>query len=207
MNATLYYIHDPMCSWCWGFAPTWQRIRDGLPTGLPVEYLLGGLAPDTDAPMPADMRTYLQQAWRTIAQRLGTKFNFAFWEHCQPRRATYPACRAVIAADQQGAGQAMITAIQHAYYLQARNPSDDSTLCELAKELGLDVARFAQALQAPATQRELQRQIAQGQEFGAEGFPSLVYVDDSGSHLIRHDYLDPEVTLAQVRRLHSKATV
>jgi len=203
MNATLYYIHDPMCSWCWGFAPTWQRIRAGLPADLPVEHLLGGLAPNSDAPMPADMRTYLQQTWRTIAQRLGTRFNFAFWENCQPRRATYPACRAVIAADQQGAGQAMITAIQHAYYLQARNPSDETTLCELAKELGLDVARFVQALQAPATQRELQRQIAQGKAFGAEGFPSLVYVDDTGSHLIRYDYLDPEVTLTQVRRLHS----
>ena len=207
MNATLYYIHDPMCSWCWGFAPTWQRIRDGLPADLRVENLLGGLAPDTDAPMPADMLAFLQQTWRTIAQRLGTEFNYAFWEQCQPRRATYPACRAAIAADQQGAGQAMITAIQHAYYLQARNPSDDATLCDLAAELGLDTQDFAQALHDPDTQRKLDRQIAQGQALGAQGFPSLVYADDTGSHLIRYDYLDPEVTLAQVRRLHGDAPV
>ena len=44
-QATLYYVHDPMCSWCWGFAPVWQEVRERL-TDSPVQvkYLLGGLA-------------------------------------------------------------------------------------------------------------------------------------------------------------------
>jgi hypothetical protein len=32
----------------------------------------------------------------------GTKFNFEFWSRCRPRRATYPACRAVIATYKSG---------------------------------------------------------------------------------------------------------
>ena len=201
MTATLYYIHDPMCSWCWGFLPTWRQIRAQLPAELPVVYLLGGLAPDTQALMSQDMQTKLQQTWHTISQRLGTQFNFDFWTVCQPRRSTYPACRAVLAAQQQDAGNTMTTAIQHAYYLDAKNPSDDATLVELAKEIGLDTARFAQQLNDPATQHELARQIAQGQALGAQGFPSLIYSNDTGNHFIRHDYLDPEVTLDQIRRL------
>ncbi|HEY9099513.1 MAG TPA: DsbA family protein [Thiobacillus sp.] len=201
MTATLYYIHDPMCSWCWGFSPAWQQIRAQLPAELPVVYLLGGLAPDTQTPMPQDMQAKLQQTWHTISQRLGTRFNFDFWTLCQPRRSTYPACRAVLAAQQQDAGDTMIAAIQHAYYLNARNPSDDATLIELAKEVGLDAARFTQQLNDPATQHELVRQIAQGQALGARGFPSLIYSNDAGNHFIRHDYLDPGVTLDQIRRL------
>ena len=23
---TLIYVHDPMCSWCWGFRPTFERL-------------------------------------------------------------------------------------------------------------------------------------------------------------------------------------
>ncbi|MDP2031387.1 MAG: DsbA family protein [Thiobacillus sp.] len=203
MEATLYYIHDPMCSWCWGFSPTWPQIRAQLPAKLPVVYLLGGLAPDTDAPMPIEMQAKLQQTWHTISQRLGTRFNFDFWTLCQPRRSTYPACRAVIAAQQQDAGEAMISAIQHAYYLDAKNPSDDATLVELAKTLGLDAERFALALNDPTTQHELVRQIAQGKALGAQGFPSLIYSNHSGNHFIRHDYLDPGVTLDQIRRLVS----
>lgn len=201
MTATLYYIHDPMCSWCWGFSPTWPQIRAQLPAKLPVVYLLGGLAPDTDVPMPLEMQAKLQQTWHTISQRLGTRFNFDFWTLCQPRRSTYPACRAVIAAQQQDAGEAMISAIQHAYYLDAKNPSDDTTLVELAKDLGLDADHFAKRLNEPATQHELVRQIAQGKVLGAQGFPSLIYCNDTGNHFIRHDYLDPGVTLDQIQRL------
>lgn len=201
MPATLYYIHDPMCSWCWGFAPTWVRIREALPEDVRVEYVLGGLAPDTDDPMPAEMRRYLQQTWRTIAKRLGTEFNFAFWESCQPRRSTYPACRAVVAADQQGARDAMIDAIQRAYYLQARNPSDDETLVELAGELGLDPVAFEAALNDPRTQRELERQLALGQSLGGRAFPSLIYADAAGVTLLQHDYSDPHVTLRQLAEL------
>jgi len=48
----LYYIHDPMCSWCWAFRPVWGEVQRRLPETVSVTYLLGGLAPDSDAPMP-----------------------------------------------------------------------------------------------------------------------------------------------------------
>ena len=30
MTAALYYVADPMCSWCWGFAPELEAIRTDL---------------------------------------------------------------------------------------------------------------------------------------------------------------------------------
>lgn len=190
---TLYYVHDPMCSWCWAFAPVLQALEAGLPSGLAVTRLLGGLAPDTDEPMPEPMRRYLQSTWRRIGQTVpGTRFDFRFWEVCRPRRATYPACRAVIAARQQGESfdRAMTRAIQHAYYLDARNPSEDDTLVALARELGLDADAFAGALNAPATQARLDTEIARARSLGADSFPSLVLVTDAGEYGIPVDYLD-----------------
>ncbi|MGB5741033.1 MAG: DsbA family protein, partial [Sedimenticolaceae bacterium] len=90
----LIYIHDPMCSWCWGFRPTFEQLCASLPRHVAVRRLLGGLAPDSDQPMPADMQMRLQQTWRRIQQRIpGTRFNFDFWRVCDPRRSTWPACR------------------------------------------------------------------------------------------------------------------
>ena len=60
---TLYYIHDPMCSWCWAFKPTWQKILTSLPQNLTIEYLLGGLAPDNDNPMPPKTRKLVINNW------------------------------------------------------------------------------------------------------------------------------------------------
>jgi len=54
MMTSLYYIHDPMCSWCWAFRPAWEKIKTSVLssyTDCSVEYVLGGLAPDSDQPM------------------------------------------------------------------------------------------------------------------------------------------------------------
>ena len=201
MTRTLHYVHDPMCSWCWAFRPTWNRIVQELPDGIRAHRLLGGLAPDSDLPMPVELQNYLQQTWRTVEQRVpGTRFNFAFWEDCHPRRSTYPACRAVISARNQGAQfeGPMILAIQHAYYLHARNPSDDDTLIDLADETGLDRERFANELHSGETRNALMEEITLGQRMGVHGFPSLVLESGGSCQVLPYDYLDPRVVLNQL---------
>lgn len=177
MSSILYYAHDPMCSWCWAFRPTWEHINQTLPEDVKLVRLLGGLAADTDEPMPAGQQKILQDIWHNIEARVpGTRFNFDFWDRCQPRRATYPACRAVIAATKQKESnhELMTEAIQHAYYLNACNPSDNATLVSLAEDLRLDVPLFDRDLNAADTNQELYRQIEFCHQLGIPGFPSLV---------------------------------
>jgi putative protein-disulfide isomerase len=172
----LIYIHDPMCSWCWGFRPRLEQLLDHLSPQVAVTRLLGGLAPDNDQPMPVEMQRHLQGTWQRIAERIpGTRFNFDFWEQCRPRRSTWPACRAVIAARRLDPAMesAMIDAIQRAYYLEARNPSDADTLVALARQLGLDGERFAALLDAAQTRTMLDDEITAARSMGADSFPSL----------------------------------
>ena len=68
-QAILFYVHDPMCSWCWAFAPTWAEIKQNLPEHIKVRYLLGGLAPDSNEPMPSAMQAAISGYWRTIMQK------------------------------------------------------------------------------------------------------------------------------------------
>ncbi|MDO6459084.1 DsbA family protein [Granulosicoccaceae sp. 1_MG-2023] len=202
MIATLYYVHDPMCSWCWAFRPVWDEVRRQLPDGVEVQYLLGGLAPDSDEPMPAEMQTHLQAVWRHISRVVpGTQFNFDFWRLNTPRRSTYPACRAVIAAQTlrpDDGATAMTQAIQQAYYQDALNPSDDEVLISLAVANGLDRDAFAALLNAPETQNRLLDDIRQHQRLGARGFPSLILVKDKQAIFIEHSYTSAEQTLAAI---------
>ncbi|RDE22895.1 DsbA family protein [Motiliproteus coralliicola] len=205
--ATLYYIHDPMCSWCWAFAPGWQQIRSQLPESVKLIKLLGGLAPDSDQPMAPPMQQYLQQTWQRIQQQVpGTEFNFEFWHQCQPRRSTYPACRAVIAAQRQNPDdpeldERMTRAIQQAYYLNARNPSDDATLIACADSLGLDTERFAADLNSRQTQAMLEQQIRQSVELGVQGFPSLVLIKEGRRIPIPIDYRNPAISLDAITQM------
>jgi putative protein-disulfide isomerase len=199
---TLVYVHDPMCSWCWGFDPVLRELVSSLPEGVAVRRLLGGLAPDSDEPMPAPMREYVQGQWRLIQQRIpGTRFDFGFWDRCLPRRSTYPACRAVIAARRQGErhDEAMTRAVQRAYYTEARNPSDIATLIELAGEIGVDQEDFRADLASEETDRELRREIAESRSLGIEGFPSLVVIDGGSRLPVPIDYTDPVPMLRLIR--------
>ena len=198
---TLIYVHDPMCSWCWGFEPTRQAIFDAIGDRLQIRRLVGGLAPDSDAPMPESMQQMLQQTWQRIGQTIpGTRFNFEFWEKCAPRRSTYPANRAVIAAREQGADydQAMTARIQQAYYLEARNPSDNSTLIELATEIGLDADKFAECLVAESTQQLLMTEIQSTRALGIDSFPSMAVHRNGELHHIGLNYTDPQAMLEQI---------
>ena len=162
---------------------------------IEVKYLLGGLAPDSQEPMPASMQNDIAGYWRKIQQHIpGTEFNFDFWEKCVPRRSTYPACRAVIAARKQKADteQPMIEAIQRAYYLNAQNPSDDDTLIALAESLGLDGEQFDTDLNSSETQQQLEKEIQFGRQAGAQGFPSMILDNNGNYQYVPLDYNNPE---------------
>lgn len=206
MSTTLFYIHDPMCSWCWGFKPAWKTIKASLPEFVELKTVLGGLAPDSDEPMPEATKLYVQQNWQNIESAIpGTQFNYNFWTACQPRRSTYPSCRAVIAACELNSALEfeMIEAIQKAYYLQAKNPSDTSTLIELAGDIGLDNVQFEKALKSDQVQQLLEQNLQTYQQLainvGVSGFPSLALKTDSQFVAIPIDYNDASVSLDAIR--------
>ena len=200
-STTLFYIHDPMCSWCWGFSHTWNKVKNSLPSEINVQYILGGLAPDSSEVMPNEMREYIQMNWHKIEQKIpGVSFNYTFWDSCTPKRSTYPACRAVIAVKNQNSDleQTMVKLIQQAYYLEAKNPSEDDVLISLAKTLDLDIKQFTQDLNSESIQQQLLDDIALMQSLGVSSFPSLVLQTTNGIKSITIDYNNPKLILNQI---------
>lgn len=202
MTTELLYFHDPMCSWCWAFRPVWTDLCSRLPAGLTVRRVVGGLAPDSDEPMPPEMCQKLKGVWQTIKNRVpGTRFNFAFWDDCTPRRSTYNACRAVLTAARLSPPQEdhMVHAIQQAYYLHARNPSDISTLMDLAADLGFDRAQFAAEFHGAGVQMRLTEDLALARSAPINGFPSLVVNTPRGLSPVALDYRDAKPMLSQIQ--------
>ena len=201
MKPVLYYLYDPMCSWCWGFKPVWEEMKRRLKDEVNIVYVVGGLAPETQEPMDAEMQTYLQQAWRKITDTTGVEFNHEFWTLNTPRRSTYPACKAVLVARQHGLELQMFEAIQRLYYLQAGNPSDYENLYQLAEGLGLDRQQFIEQIHSDKINALLQQEISLAEQLGAQGFPSLVLVVNESAHFIDHSYTDVEENLRKIRSL------
>ena len=210
----LYYIYDPMCSWCWGFRETWQQMQEALSAmqdeqGEPIKVVpvLGGLRAD-DAPfMSEPAKNNAQVTWQRIQQGIpGTKFNYDLWQPGQPMRApTYPACRAILAAGLQGEDykEAMCLVIQQRYYLQAVMPVSDEALVSCAEFIGLDTQQFAADLHSEAVNHALFDEIELRERLfrqtGAKRFPSLVLAKRDGSvQRMSINYQQAEVNLATI---------
>ena len=190
-----------MCSWCWAFKPTWDKVKLKLPKYVKIEYLLGGLASDNDNPMPEETRRHVIDSWKKIQRVVPeTVFNFNFWSSNVPKRSTYMSCRAVISARLQNNNFEipMIEEVQLAYYLKAQNPSNKNVLIGIAEEIGLNVKRFKEDLNSTKVNNTLKNEIKLSRMLPINGFPSLVLVKNSQFISIEINYLDDNYIISQI---------
>ncbi len=190
-----------MCSWCWAFKPTWDRVKEALLGQIKVNYLLGGLAPESNQLMPIKTRKYVKGNWKRIQEMIpDTRFNYDFWTSCEPRRSTYPACRAVICAKTQHPDfeNLMIYGIQKSYYLEAQNPSNDDVLINIAESLGLDTDKFRIDLKSSQVNEILLDEIKLTKSMAINSMPSLALKINGTLKVIDIDYLDANYIIKQI---------
>lgn len=198
MKSTLYHVHDPMCSWCYAFKPTLDNLKKELPSNVELVHVVGGLAKHSNEPMPKEQQEIIENIWYQINKEVGTKFNHDFWKKCEPRRSTYLACQATMLARYENKEDEMIEAIQNAYYLEAKNPSDTSTLIALAKEIGLNEKKFEEDLKSQKIEEDLQEELNLRRSLKVRVFPSLVLKYKKELYPINIKYNDHTSMLKQI---------
>ena len=198
MIYTLYYVHDPMCSWCYAFKPTLDELRKKLNSNIKIINVVGGLAKHSNEVMPKDVQEKIENIWYEIKRVVGTKFNHDFWKKCIPRRSTYLACQATILARYENKEDEMIEAIQNAYYLNAQNPSDASTLIKLAKQIGMNEKKFEKDLKSDKIEEDLQNELNFRRSLNVKNFPSLILKYKKELYPINIKYNDYKSMLEQI---------
>jgi len=191
-----------MCSWCYAFDTVLTEIESLLPDSISLTKVIGGLAADSDTPMPAYLINTIQSAWQQIEKTVPqVQFNFEFWSKNQPFRSTYPACRAVLAAKKQSSDfeNKMIQQIQWAYYKNAENPSLNETLILCAERIGLDVELFKIDFTSQEIELALQKDIQFSRSLAVSSYPSLRL--DIGNQIvaINIDYNSAQNVLKQIQ--------
>jgi len=200
----LFYIHDPMCSWCYAFNSSLTQLHKNLPSSVRIQYLLGGLAADTTESMPIDLQKTIQKIWRQIENTVpNTQFNYDFWKLNTPFRSTFPACRAILAARKQDPRfeTKIIHAIQKAYYQHAKNPSLQTTLEECAIEVGINLIKFIKDLGSIEIEDELQSEIKLTRSMETHSYPSLCLLHNKQQFLITIDYLNHQTMIDQINNI------
>ena len=148
-----------------------------------------------------EMRTIIESYWHQVTKKTGATFNYDFWQKNTPQRSTYPACRAIIAADWQNKEEEMITAIQHAYYLYAKNPSLMNVLERCAEQIDLDMQQFKEAIISPNLQKEFEQQLQFARSIGGHSFPSLFLQTNEKVYPLPLHYTNKDVLLTAITKI------
>lgn len=170
----LIYVGDPMCSWCWGFAPEIERLAEDTE----VEVVVGGLRPGPMARELDDkMASPLAHHWQEVAERTGQPFDSGFLD----RRDgwvydTEPAAVAVTQMREMRAESALgyFTDIQMAFYGRGEDVTDFDVLASLAAPFDVDTSEFAVALGTEEARKRAWGDFARSRNWGIAGFPALI---------------------------------
>jgi putative protein-disulfide isomerase len=178
--ATLHYVFDPLCGWCYAAAPLLRAAHD-LP-GLAMALHGGGM-------LTGSNRRHVTPQWRAhvlphdqrIAALSGQPFGAAYFDGLlQDPDAVLdsaPPTTAVLAAEALGGrGLDLLERLQQAHYVEGRRIADTAVLAVLAAEIGLDPQAFA-AQTAALAGAPTQEHIADSRQWlarlGGQGFPTL----------------------------------
>ncbi|WP_414156079.1 DsbA family protein [Pseudomonas sp. BNK-30] len=190
MTARLLYVMDPMCSWCWGFAPVAQAlIAQAREAGVATRVVPGGLRRGA-SPLDASTRKYILEHWQAVAEATGQPFAF---EGAMPDGFVYdtePACRALVAARELDAERVwpLLALIQRGFYQQGLDVTTAPQLVELAEQAGFDRATFAKALLRADVRAATAADFSWVQDLGIAGFPTLLAERNGQLALLTNGY-------------------
>jgi putative protein-disulfide isomerase len=172
----LIYFADPMCSWCYGFSPVIQQIRETFGRALPIQVVMGGLRPGTDTPTTEAANAELKTHWGHVHEATGLPFDGAVLDREGFLYDTDPAARAVVRVRRHDGEKAVsfLRRLHHAFYAENQNVTDPQVLATLAAEFGVEREAFLADFDTDDLKHETWNDYATAQRAGVTGFPTLV---------------------------------
>jgi len=191
MQRELIFVLDPMCSWCWGFAPVIEVLRASLKDKYTFSLVLGGLRTKGEMPWNECSKAYLKEHWKQVAQHTGQAFSERLFEKASFDYDTYPACKAVISVRElfgmQSAFEYLHT-IQEAFYTRTEDITNIEVLLHLLQRSESDQSAFRSFFESDRAQLLMEHDFAKARSMGANAFPSVVVIDEEGHMVCQKGY-------------------
>jgi putative protein-disulfide isomerase len=190
MQARLVYVMDPMCSWCWGFAPVLEALAEqAAAAGVGLQLVLGGLRRD-GVVVDASARVRYLGYWQAVNASTGQLFNF---DAGLPEGLVYdtePACRALVTTRSLAPELVWPLAqlIQRAFYTEGVDVTRARVLVELAEQVGIARAEFADAFDSAAQRAATAADFSWAEGLGIAGFPTLLAERNGQLALLTNGY-------------------
>ena len=182
----LIYYTDPTCSACWAIVPELKKFQLEYGNYFDIEYKMGGLVKTwvgfedkaNGIYKPADVAPH----WDEIGEYSEMSIDGDLWLE-DPLTSSYPSSIAFKTMQKQGKKIALqyLRRIREMVFLEKRNISKEEVLLEAVEYCNADKAKFLKDFHNQDVKQSFYDEINQGKEMGVRGFPTLIFINKSGS--------------------------
>ena len=190
----LIYVVDPMCSWCWGFAPAFRAVMDHH-ADLKVNVVAGGLRPGSAAqPLDDRLRAMLAHHWEQVAETSGQPFDSEVLQRQDWVYDTELADMAVVTMRTLAPHETVpfVHHLHEAFYAKAIDITDLSVYPSLVAGFDVDADDFMTALQLDEIKTATWQDFNLAQRLGATGFPTVFGFRNGEAMALTRGYIDAE---------------
>ncbi len=190
MEHEAIYVADPMCSWCWGFAPASSQLAQAIAGRAKLRVVPGGLSIGTRTPLLPGEAEQIVGHWRHVAEASGQPFDF---DHPVDHTTVYdsgPSCQALSLMNlrRPQASLDYLHALQRAFYAERRDLSDTEVLAECAERCALTRAEFEQHYEQAETRAALEADLDLVHDLGIQGYPAVALRSDQRIQMLKLVY-------------------
>jgi len=178
-------VSDVMCPWCYVGKRRLEKALGMLPEGIEVEIKWRPFQLDpTIPPEGRDRQQYLSQKFgnaeqiaekyepiRQAGKKEGIGFNF---DEITKSPNTVDAHRLIYWAQQAGLQNEMSEILFIAYFVDAKDLTDNAVLLDLAVEAGLEKDVVERLLQGDADRKDVEAEMQQYRQMGVQSVPTMI---------------------------------
>ena len=184
----LIYVADPLCGWCYGFAPVVEKLKMAYAQQLDWQYLVGGMAVGEHAKPMLEVAAHIRASLQPITERTGAVFSKAFYEKLlSETEAWYDSilpCAAMVYFKNHWKRPVWtdVLAVYHqGIFVDGLAPSSDALLERAAHVAGVPYDGLWEAILAEENQAHLRAEFDASKALNVTAFPGLVLKQTDGT--------------------------
>ncbi len=189
----LIYVGDPMCSWCYGFAPQLDKLVEQYNGKLEIELVTGGLRAYNQTPIH-EMKDFLKEHWEDVNKATQQPFRYEILDNTKVIYDTEPACRAMVVIRNMNPKKEFefFKRSQQAFYFHNKDLGVADSYYTVLEQLGLDKIDFTKRFNSEEYKNLVKEDFRRAGELGVQGFPSLLFESGGKITVLSRGYTTAE---------------
>lgn len=203
---TIYYVYDPLCSWCYGFSPVIKKTKTIYKDQFNFEVISGGMQSGERKQPVSAIRDYLKGAYKDVTARTGVEFGDKFMEVLEEGERmldSIPPSIALSIVKDLKPEQALnfAASIQEAIYFDGFDWNSVDAYLPYIKDYDLDAEDFKSKFSEPYYMEKTLEDFKLAANFGVTGFPSVILKKDDKYYLIAQGFIPFEQLDATIKQV------